>query len=202
MATKDVHTLLGEVLAFMSCRLPANAGREDLPKYNYPSAGHCYPVQALVFIPQDNELFYYHPLNNCLMELPTNQSIPLQITKLLQKYTASYEVSSPTPARSSPSPTKQQQQQKTVAYMLLVAERNAIEPVYGSDLSLEFCYLEAGYIEELLQMGLDTLQQTTSTHLYIKPSDYTEKDTTLHEALGLTESQLLLHILTLHTNSP
>lgn len=169
--------LLGDILSVLSSRLPVGEGEgeENLPKYNYPSAGHLYPVQTLVYIPSSHYLGYHHPLNNCLVELPNEGD---KILNSLREYTptipsspltpSQFVPSSPqfsttppqfsttppqfstTPPQFSSSPSQFTSSASSpsfpvvMAYLIFVMEREAIEPVYGADLSLDFCYLEAG----------------------------------------------------------
>ena len=206
--------LLGDILSVLSARLPAT---DQLPKYNYPSAGHLYPVQTLIFIPSNNYLGYYHPLNNCLIKLSTSnnlqdtlnnhrqhyvQQVAAEITPTPSTSPQSSLSSSPTSLTSLTSATMPKLQLATMinnpVYLLFIAERDAIEPVYGTSLSLEFCYLEVGYMEELIRLSLqDILEQhnttATLTSLPINPADLK-----LRTELELTDTQIPLHILYIH----
>jgi hypothetical protein len=86
-----------------------------------------------------------------------------------------------------------------MAYLIFVMEREAIEPVYGADLSLDFCYLEAGYMEELLQLSLQDIVQQRGTSTTIKgiPVPSQPSNSPLHKELGLSESQVPVHVLVL-----
>lgn len=170
--------LLGDILSVLSSRLPASAVNDELPKYNYPSAGHLYPVQTLVFVPSNNYLGYYHPLNNCLVELAP----PVLLKDILDNYK---QQNTPNPSAS------------VIAFLVFVAEREAIEPVYGADLSIEFCYLEAGYMEELIQLSLQGILEQRNTTTNIDSISIKQRDDNLHKELGLTETQVPLHVLLL-----
>ena len=97
-----------------------------LPKYYYPSAGSLYPVQTYVTVKTSNiqgvdgGFYYYNPQKHEL--------------ELISKATNGY-----TGCKHGES-----------SFMLhLVADLNAIEPMYG-DFSETFCYQEAGYMSNLL----------------------------------------------------
>lgn len=181
MDSTTIPDILGDILSVLSCRNPppSSIGDEQLPTYNYPSAGHLYPVQTLVHVPTKSYLGYYHPLNNCLVELPLSKKLQGELDKHKPEDNGDRE---------------------TIAYLIMVAERDAIEPVYGEDLSKEFCYLEAGYMVELIHMNLqDILEQhnppsTAISSISLPPPSEDDK---LSKELGLTPSQFPLHMLLL-----
>lgn len=198
--TMDSLELLGDILSVLSSRLPAsnynnnnntNNNEDELPKYNYPSAGHLYPVQTLIFIPSNNYLGYHHPLNNCLVKLPN----PHNLFDIINNYKHQHELTSST--SSSSSSISETQTLSSSFYIFFIAERQAIEPVYGEELSLDFCYLEAGYMEELIHLNLDDILSHNHTSAFLSSIPINSEDEELHKELNLSSSQIPLHMLVL-----
>lgn len=99
-----------------------------LPKYAYPSAGSLYPVQVYVELLADVEAlkagsYYYNPAKHHLSPIASATNFPRRLD-----------------------PIDSELQQVLIH---LVAERNAIDPIYPQ-LALNFCQLEAGYMFQAL----------------------------------------------------
>jgi hypothetical protein len=94
-----------------------------VPKYRYPSAGTLYPVQAYLVL--------RHALDH--LEAGSYYHDP--------EAHALVSLSDATPA--APDATT------PAALLVLVAQRSAIEPIYGAR-ATSFCLLEAGYMTEAL----------------------------------------------------
>ena len=99
------------------------AERPDaLPAFLYPSAGSLYPVQA--YLLRDGGAWWYHPMEHALVELPGGGSYDA----------GAFPAEAADGARCA---------------LVLVAERSAMEPIYGG-LWRPFSLLEAGYAGQLL----------------------------------------------------
>ena len=94
------------------------------PKYAYPSAGTLYPVQAYVILRRPLGAL---PAGSSYYDADAHALVP---------------VSDDAPAAPDGS--------EPHALLVLVAQRAAIEPIYG-DQTERFCYLEAGYMAEALR---------------------------------------------------
>ena len=104
-----------------------------LPKYRYPSAGNLYPVQTYLWLKPGRTgslasgAYYYHPKEHRLVLLREGADLDRQTY---------FEVNHPVFEESA-------------FALFLVAQRRAIEPLYG-DLARELCLLEAGAMGQLL----------------------------------------------------
>ncbi len=121
---------------FMACLLQMRIDESPLPKYRYPSAGSLYPVQTYLYIKPDRVeslqggVYYYHPAEHQLMQLSDSDDVHVRLTD----------------AHVGPNMAIFEQ----AAFALFsIGELSAIEPLYG-EWSKDFCYLEAGYIGQLL----------------------------------------------------
>jgi len=125
-------TQLGQLL---SCLRPRSFSNGVLPKYRYGSAGSLYPIQSYLYIKPERMtnlaggFYYYHPLNHRLMLLS----------------------SATTMSRERHGGINQVIFDQSAFSLFLVAEYQAIEPMYGSS-ARDFCLLEAGYMSQLLMM--------------------------------------------------
>ncbi len=142
---------------------------QGLPKYRYGSAGALYPVQVYVGVrPQRVRgvaagTYYYDPDAHALRAIAPDASLETGV-----------HVS-----------TNEQLAAQSAFTIVLVAELNAIEPLYGPQ-ARHFCVIEAGLIAQLLEMeasraGIGLCQVALGD----TPS--------LREALALTESHAVLH---------
>jgi len=121
---------LGQLLACLSPRTYPDA---VLPKYRYGSAGSLYPVQMYLYLKPDRVaglagFYYYQPVEHKLILISNAQIERNRYDGMNQTIF----------------------DQATFA-LFLVAELDAIEPMYGA-MAREFCLLEAGYISQLLMM--------------------------------------------------
>ena len=121
---------------FIAGLLQLQVDESPLPKYRYPSAGSLYPVQTYLYIKPGRVdgipggIYYYHPAKHELMLLAGPEQAGARLRQ----------------AHNGPNLAIFEQ----AAFALFsVGELNAIEPLYG-EWSKDFCYLEAGYIGQLL----------------------------------------------------
>ncbi len=141
-----------------------------LPKYQYASAGSLYPVQCYLAVKTDRVtdleggFYYYHPLSHKLVSL----------SSATDKFT-----------RELHGGTNQDIFDQSAFSLFLVAESQAIEPMYGAS-SRDFCLLEAGYMSQLLMM------KAASHNLGLCPIGGMNAQPITAE-LGLTDSQELVH---------
>ncbi len=121
---------LGELLSSLR---QARLEDESLSKYRYPSAGHLYPVQVYLQVPEGRVaglsagLYYYHPVSHQLLLLQEGAAIGAEIHSAVHR-----------PAFEA-----------AAFSLFLVGHLAAIEPVYGAQ-ARDFCLLEAGYMLQLL----------------------------------------------------
>jgi amino acid adenylation domain-containing protein len=159
-------TRLGQLL---SCLKPRSFPNSVLPKYWYGSAGSLYPVQSYLYVKPNRiaELaggfYYYHPAEHKLVFLSSavtaNQELHGGTNRIIFEQSA--------------------------FSLFLVAEYQAIEPMYGSS-ARDFCLLEAGYMSQLLMME-------ASTHdLGLCPIGGMNFEP-LRAEFGLTDSQEMVH---------
>jgi SagB-type dehydrogenase family enzyme len=122
----DLGVLLGSL---RQIRLPGHA----LPKYRYPSAGSLYPVQTYAWIKPGRVeglpggTYYYHPRDHRLVLLRRDVEIDPCVH-----------------VETNRGPADQ-----AAFTLFLVADRRAIEPLYGA-LARDLCLLEGGYMGQLL----------------------------------------------------
>ncbi len=142
-----------------------------LPKYRYPSAGSLYPVQTYLYVKPGriegiaDGFYYYHPARHQLVQLSTDEEL----------------------ARQFLSASNRALFKQAAFVLLLVADLNAIAPLYG-DLSRDLCLLEAGYMGQLL------MQEVAAQPLGLCPIGYVE-DAALRQALRLGGQHQVLHSL-------
>jgi amino acid adenylation domain-containing protein len=113
--------------------------REDspLPKYLYPSAGSLYPVQTYLHVKAarveglEEGTYYYDPSNHRLIQLELGARIVSAAH--VEHNRAMYE--------------------QAAFSLFLIAQMDAIVPIYGKELADRFCMLEAGYIGQALTMS-------------------------------------------------
>lgn len=137
---------------------------KQLPKYKYPSAGSLYPVQAYIYI-RDNEnqkmkagFYYYHPLEHQLFYLHGSDDV---FEALLNK-------------------------NKSEFIFCFIASLEAIEPIY-ENLSESFCFLECGYLLGLLRKKLKGYSlNLTKSELNVDPSQY------LRDILKLNKKDIVM----------
>lgn len=122
---------------FLDCLEQMKSDDWPLPKYRYPSAGSLYPVQTYLHLksgrveglPQGT--YYYDRSSHRLVELEAATLIESSIHV----------------------ETNRQIFEEAAFSLFLIAKLDAIIPVYGRELALEFCMLEAGYIGQTLMMS-------------------------------------------------
>ncbi len=158
---------LSRLLSSLNARFFPNG---VLPKYQYASAGSLYPVQCYLAVKTDQVIdlaggfYYYHPLSHTLVPLSSNTD----------KFT-----------RELHGGTNQDIFDQSAFSLFLVAESQAIEPMYGAS-SRDFCLLEAGYMSQLLMM------KAASYNLGLCPIGGMNAQPIAAE-LGLTDSRELVH---------
>ncbi|HTF96489.1 MAG TPA: ACP S-malonyltransferase [Cellvibrio sp.] len=109
---------------------------EGRPRYRYPSGGGKNAVQVYIYVNSGcveslaGGFYYYHPVANHLIKLPSEQKLSKEIFN--KSYNNTFETSSFT--------------------VFLVAEYSAIEPFYA-DASTTLVELDVGYITQLLQQN-------------------------------------------------
>ena len=117
----------------LACLRSAELEEITLPKYRYASAGNLYPVQVYVHVASDRVegistgTYYFHPRECRLYPL----------------------ASGAVPNREIHSSKNRQLFDHAVFSLVLVAQRDAIRPIYG-DSWWDFSVLEAGYMGQLL----------------------------------------------------
>jgi SagB-type dehydrogenase family enzyme len=103
------------------------------PKYQYASAGGVYPVQVYLYLKPgrvegvEGGIYYYHPVDHELHQL-SSAEIPESIHW----------------------PSNREAFRNSAISLFLVAEKAAIEPLYGSK-ARDFCLIEAGILMQLLE---------------------------------------------------
>jgi amino acid adenylation domain-containing protein len=108
-------------------------------KYQYPSAGSLYPVQAYLHVKEGRiegvspGTYYYHPIQHQLVLLRAGARLDRGIHATINRRIFDEAAFS----------------------VFLIAQMNAITPMYGP-LARDFCLLEAGYLSQLL-MSTSTL---------------------------------------------
>lgn len=138
-----------------------------LPKYRYPSGGGLYPVQAYLYLRRgavqgmDAGYYYYQAQEHQLLRVGNAQAEPM--------YTSVAE----------------DMVRQSAFGLWLVADLNAIEPLYGR-LSRDFCLLEAGYMGQLL-MG-----EAGRHEIGLCPLGYSD-DQRLRQSLQLGRRHQVVH---------
>ena len=158
-------TQLGQLL---SCLNPRSFPKGILPKYRYASGGSLYPIQSYLYVKPNriNDLaggfYYYHPLDHQLV--------------LLSERLIEQEVYGG---------TNQIVFDQAAFSLFLVAEYQAIEPMYGSN-ARDLCLLETGFMSQLLMMEAPTYA------IGLCPIGGLNFGA-LRAEFGLTDSQEMLH---------
>ncbi|MCI5191973.1 MAG: amino acid adenylation domain-containing protein [Candidatus Electrothrix sp. AU1_5] len=135
----DEPITLTKLSRLLSCLRPRSFPNALLPKYWYGSAGSLYPVQSYLYVKPDRIVdvaggfYYYHPTKHKLVLLSS-------ATTANQKLHGG---------------TNQVIFEQSAFSLFLVAEYQAIDPMYGSS-ARDFCLLEAGYMSQLLMMEAST----------------------------------------------
>jgi len=120
----------------LSSLLPINLEDTPLPKYRYPSAHGLYPVQTYLFIKSnlveglEGGIYYYFPPEHRLILLQAGE----KVEKIVSGEYCGYN---------------QRTFEQSAFALFLIGQLNAITPLYG-DLSRDYCFLEAGYMGQLL----------------------------------------------------
>jgi amino acid adenylation domain-containing protein len=154
---------------FLSCLTPYAFEETVLPKYRYPSSGSLYPIQSYLYIKPERisgiagGFYYYHPQKHSLQLLSTDSMTEQEL------YGGGNQIVFAQSAFS----------------LFLVAEYNAIKPLYG-DYARDLCLVEAGYISQLLmsEVTKQSLGLCPIGGLYFDP---------LREKFDLGDSHELLH---------
>ena len=113
--------------------------RDDwpLPKRLYPSAGSLYPLQAYLHVKAgrveglEEGVYYYDPSSHRLILLTADARIDASVH--VEHNRAMVE--------------------RAAFSLFLIAQMNAIVPIYGKALAEQFCLLEAGYMGQALMLG-------------------------------------------------
>jgi amino acid adenylation domain-containing protein len=138
-----------------------------LPKYRYPSGGGLYPVQAYLYLRRgavqglDAGYYYYQAQDHQLLRVGNAQAEPV--------YTSVAE----------------DMVRQSAFGLWLVADLNAIEPLYGR-LSRDFCLLEAGYMGQLL------MAEAGRYEIGLCPLGYSD-DQRLRQSLQLGRRHQVVH---------
>ncbi|NJO14615.1 MAG: amino acid adenylation domain-containing protein [Thioploca sp.] len=162
---------LTQLSQLLSCLKPCFFPEGVLPKYRYGSAGSLYPVQTYLYIKPNRVtdltggFYYYHPLNHRLVLLSATAMID----------------------RERHGGTNQVIFDQSAFSLFLVAEYQAIEPMYGPS-ARDFCLLEAGYMSQLLMMAAPTYE------LGLCPIGGMDFEP-IRTELGLRDSQEMVHSL-------
>ncbi|VAW96726.1 Polyketide synthase modules and related proteins [hydrothermal vent metagenome] len=107
-----------------------------LPKYRYPSAGSLYPVQTYLYVKPgriegvQGGVYYYHPTEHGLVLIANSPEIDAKVEQAYGGMNAEIF-------------------EQAAFALFSIGELDAIEPLYG-EWAKDFCYLEAGYIGQLL----------------------------------------------------
>ncbi|RCX18351.1 amino acid adenylation domain-containing protein [Anaerobacterium chartisolvens] len=132
---------LKQLSSFLSCLHQTRLEEVPLPKYRYGSAGSLYPVQVYLYVKPDRVegltggTYYYHPEKHNLIALTENARIDPSIYP----------------------PGNREFFEASAFSVFLVAEMNAITPLYGKS-SRDFCMLEAGLMTQLMEMVSPSFQ--------------------------------------------
>jgi amino acid adenylation domain-containing protein len=108
-----------------------------LPKHLYPSAGSLYPVQAYLHVKAGrveglaDGTYYYDPAHHHLVQLESGA--PISSAVHVQHNRAMYD--------------------EAAFSIFLIAQMDAIVPIYAKELADRFCMLEAGYMGQALAMA-------------------------------------------------
>ena len=122
---------------FLDCLEQMNRDDWPLPKHLYPSAGSLYPVQTYLHVKGDRvegltqATYYYDRSTHRLVELEAGTVIESSIHV----------------------ETNRQIFEESAFSIFLIAKLDAIIPVYGKELAIEFCMLEAGYMGQALMVS-------------------------------------------------
>ncbi len=164
------NTVTTEQLSqLLSCLQPRSFDNALFSKYRYGSAGSLYPIQTYLYIKPNRVtdvaggFYYYHPIKHKLLLLSPASEIDSQLH----------------------GDTNQDIFKQSAFSLFLVAEYQAIEPMYGSS-SRDFCLLEAGYISQLLMMDV------IDYNLGLCPIGGMNFEP-LRSAFDLTDSQEMVH---------
>lgn len=144
-----------------------------LPKYQYASAGSLYPVQLYLYIKEnrveqlEGGYYYYNPVRNSLQLLSKEQDnqtpYHVQQNKLIEESSA--------------------------FSIYLVADIDAIQPLYGTENARLYSFLEAGMMTTLLE------QEGLKNHIGFCQIGVLEFDK-IREKLRLSANHKYLHMLT------
>ena len=165
----DEPITLTQLSQLLSCLRPRSFPNGVLPKYRYGSAGSLYPVQSYLYIKPDRitdlagGFYYYHPASHKLVLLSSTTTINQELH----------------------GGTNQIISDESAFSLFLVAEYQAIEPMYGSS-ARDFCLLEAGYMSQLLMM------EVPEYNLGLCPIGGMDFEP-LRAEFGLSESQEMVH---------
>lgn len=121
--------VLGQLLRLLAPVTPPGA---ILPKYRYPSGGSLYPVQTYVYVKPGRIVgvsagfYYFDPAAGLLRKL-SDQAMD----------------------QTAHAPTNVDIFEQSAFVLLFIGKLSAMEPVYGP-LARDFCFVEAGYMGQLL----------------------------------------------------
>ncbi|MEM9976944.1 MAG: amino acid adenylation domain-containing protein, partial [Cyanobacteria bacterium P01_D01_bin.2] len=155
---------------FLSVLQSRSFSSSPLPKYRYASAGSLYPIQTYIHIRADQITglspgwYYYHPAEHRLVRLAANKISSNQLY----------------------SPHQQLHSDSTFS-LFLVAQMEAIEPIYGEK-ARDFCLIETGYMGQLL------METAPDFDLGLCPIGGFSSNA-LRQTLGLSDNYQPLHAL-------
>ncbi len=157
---------------FLSCLEALNLAHIPIPKYRYPSALGLYPIQSYLYIKKDvienldEGFYYYHPLQHSLIFLSDKTAIKEEFY----------------------GHTKSIAEQSSWT-LLLVADMDAISPLYGKLLGERFALLEAGHIGQLL------MEEAPKYDLGLCPIgvEYISVEDEIYQILGLKPNDMFVY---------
>ena len=128
---------LQRISALLDCLEQMKREDSPLPKYLYPSAGSLYPVQTYLHVKAarveglEEGTYYYDPSSHRLIQLERGARI----------------------AGTAHAEHNRLMYEQAAFSLFLIAQMDAIVPIYGKELADRFCMLEAGYMGQALTMS-------------------------------------------------
>ena len=167
----DTGISFNDLSGLLSSVMQLRLENYPLPKYRYPSAFGLYPVQIYIYVKagaiEDIQagFYYYHPKEHVLYRAGKTNEFSSQVYKDYDRETYN----------------------QSGFAIFLVANMDAIEPMYGQSRAMQFSYLEAGYIGQLL------MTETIEYNLGLCPIGFLEEFDILNKSFGLESNKILLH---------
>lgn len=128
---------LQRISRLLDCLEQMKPADSPLPKYLYPSAGSLHPVQTYLHVKAarveglEEGTYYYDPSAHRLIQLERGARIGSAVH--VEHNRSMYE--------------------QAAFALFLIAQMDAIVPIYGKELADRFCMLEAGYMGQALAMS-------------------------------------------------